>query len=500
MILFMASAFGNPAHQTILQPSDSTQIVQVSNTTPAHTVYGYLPYWTTSPATVSLSGLTHIAYFDAEITSNGSLSNTQRWANAAQDLVPRAHAAGVSVHLCVTAFSDSIINSVLSSSSRRATLISDIVTQVNTHQADGINIDIEGLDGSQRDNFNTFIIELSQEISDIVIATPAVDWNDAYDYTTLADYATLFIMAYDYHWSGGDPGPVDPLFGGGAWGQFSIEWSVNNYFDHNVSPDKLIVGLPLYGRSWSTVNDSVPGTSTGSSSAVVMHQAIDEAASSGYLYDVITESPYILYSNEQVWFPNVESVETRILWALDQDVQGIGFWALGYENGVNEFWPMVTGTVGTLDTDIPDEPDDTGSTDMNQAPIANAGLDQTVIVGSTITLDGRLSMDPDGDELAYSWSIIEATSQTFSDNLSSTPSIETSEVGTWTIQLIVSDGQSMSTDTAIITVEPSLTDSDEELDGTDEEAAKSGCNSASSSHSWWMLFAMTWIPFRRQIR
>ena len=61
----------------------------------------------------------------------------------------------------------------------------------------------------------------------------------------------------------------------------------------------------------------------------------------------------------------------------------------------------------TVDEDIVDpEPDDTGdptepssepssetsSETTNSAPIANAGLDQQVVIGSVINLDGRLSM------------------------------------------------------------------------------------------------------------
>ena len=40
----------------------------------------------------------------------------------------------------------------------------------------------------------------------------------------------------------------------------------------------------------------------------------------------------------------------------------------------------------------------------NQPPIANAGISQTVTEGTTVTLDGRMSYDPDGGTLvAYSW-------------------------------------------------------------------------------------------------
>ena len=40
----------------------------------------------------------------------------------------------------------------------------------------------------------------------------------------------------------------------------------------------------------------------------------------------------------------------------------------------------------------------------NQLPSADAGSDQTVSAGSTVTLDGTGSSDPDGDTITYSWS------------------------------------------------------------------------------------------------
>ena len=42
---------------------------------------------------------------------------------------------------------------------------------------------------------------------EVVVDMPAVDWSDAYDESTLATLSDgLFIMGYDYHYSGGDPG------------------------------------------------------------------------------------------------------------------------------------------------------------------------------------------------------------------------------------------------------------------------------------------------------
>jgi len=93
----------------------------------------------------------------------------------------------------------------------------------------------------------------------------------------------------------------------------------------------------------------------------------------------------------------------------------------------------------------------------NRAPVANAGFDLNGTETIPMTLDGRASFDPDGDDLTFSWSILSApagsTVSIVGENgatASLTPDVE----GVYVVELEVSDGEFVSTDTATLTVGP----------------------------------------------
>ena len=147
------ATFIEKAPKTNVQPFFTTSAPNV-------TVYGYHAYWTGDPNDVDLSPLSHIAVFNVSLQADGSIADTQRWTSVAEDLVNKAHAMGVKVHLCMTSFDDAINNSVLPSASKRARAISELAALIYQFNADGINVDIEGLDSEQRENLNLFIQEL----------------------------------------------------------------------------------------------------------------------------------------------------------------------------------------------------------------------------------------------------------------------------------------------------------------------------------------------------
>ena len=87
----------------------------------------------------------------------------------------------------------------------------------------------------------------------------------------------------------------------------------------------------------------------------------------------------------------------------------------------------------------------------NSDPIANAGANQSVVLGSTVTLDGTNSTDANRDQLSYRWVMMSkpTTSAALLANATSAkPTFLADVLGTYVITLIVNDGKVDSTTVA----------------------------------------------------
>jgi hypothetical protein len=88
---------------------------------------------------------------------------------------------------------------------------------------------------------------------------------------------------------------------------------------------------------------------------------------------------------------------------------------------------------------------------VNKAPLANAGSDQSVNEGVLVTLDGTASSDPDGSTISYLWTV--PAGITLSSNATSKPTFTAPEVATntnYTFTLVVNDGTLSSTADQIV--------------------------------------------------
>ncbi|MEK7153027.1 MAG: Ig-like domain-containing protein, partial [Patescibacteria group bacterium] len=96
-------------------------------------------------------------------------------------------------------------------------------------------------------------------------------------------------------------------------------------------------------------------------------------------------------------------------------------------------------------------------TPVNDAPVANAGTNQSVDSDSAVTLDGSGSSDADGDALTYQWVQTAGTPVTLVSVTSVKPTFTAPTVSTvtaLTFQLTVSDGSLSSNYLVTITVNP----------------------------------------------
>lgn len=88
---------------------------------------------------------------------------------------------------------------------------------------------------------------------------------------------------------------------------------------------------------------------------------------------------------------------------------------------------------------------------MNGVPSANAGADLDVQVNTPVTLDGRGSMDPDGDDLAFLWQQIGGPSVAMAGATTATAAFTPSLSGSYVFTLTVDDGKG-ETNTASVVV------------------------------------------------
>ena len=90
----------------------------------------------------------------------------------------------------------------------------------------------------------------------------------------------------------------------------------------------------------------------------------------------------------------------------------------------------------------------------NQAPVADAGSDQSVVQSAPVSLDGTASADPDHQPtaLAYTWRQTSGPAVIVTGRDTSTPTFTPAKTGTYTFELTVSDGAATAKDTVTITV------------------------------------------------
>jgi len=259
--------------------------------------------------------ITDVVHFSADINSYGTLGAAPNRRNIST-FTGRVHLAVTSSSTAATYFA------LLPGSHQRETLIADLLRAAQNY--DGINIDIENIPARSGDAFLSFLSELrdglivnGKMLTVALYARTRTIANDVYDYQRIKPLVDrIFVMAYDEHWSGSAPGPIS-----------TIRWcrSVADYSMRVVGAEKLIMGMPFYGRAWESENHA----------RAMVYSTIERLIQSQNA--VVTRengTPTFNYQadvNVKVYYEDEYSIYSRMEMYKSMDVTNIGFWRVGQE-------------------------------------------------------------------------------------------------------------------------------------------------------------------------
>jgi len=266
------------------------------------------------------SPLTDVCYFAADVNCYGELISIPDRSKIHVD-------DGVRVHFVAICDSRSLTHFVISPEFPvRNRIIGDIIAAAE--EFDGIQLDFELVPLRDSALYLDFISEVKARAGEkmISVCVPARLKRlseDVYPYSEIAAACDrVIVMAYDEHWSGSKPGPVA-----------STEWcgKVADYAVSSIPPEKLVMGIPFYGRTWADTQTAGAWYFSGANRIMTENGVVKVE----YEDDV----PRFSYRTEvgvTGYFNDAYSVLALCRLYESRGVRNVGFWRIGHEDP--EFW------------------------------------------------------------------------------------------------------------------------------------------------------------------
>ncbi len=147
---------------------------------------------------------------------------------------------------------------------------------------------------------------------------------------------TVNLMSYDYYVPSWDKttghhaplltNPADPK-------KISADRTVHEYESAGVPPEKLVLGVPFYGKSWTQVPDQNHGLYQPGKEApntYLPYSALTNLQNSGYTryWDSNASAPYLYNRDTQTFisYDDPESLKKKCEYVINQKLAGVMFW------------------------------------------------------------------------------------------------------------------------------------------------------------------------------
>lgn len=311
------------------------------NTEERKLVVGYYPFYNKifySHTDIKYKNLTHICHAFIKPDSSGNLIVDDNFIYP--ELIDEAHKSKVKVLVSVGGWGgDGGFNNVASDDVARNNFIKNLTDFCLKHNYDGADIDWEYPRKDDRENFVSLIKDLRNAFNEAGIkflsaALPSRDFRNGYAVEELNNYLDWFgIMTYDFHgsWSN-HSGHNSPLSSSPLDTCGSINQSVKYYLSKGMQKEKMLIGIPFYGREFNSPalylkNDG------GSSSLFPNSNSKLIAESWKYEWDAVCSVPVIYNDTHSkiISFEDVNSIQAKSRYLLNNNLGGIIIWALGQD-------------------------------------------------------------------------------------------------------------------------------------------------------------------------
>ncbi len=318
-------------------------------------VLGWIPYWDQENAMKSVKEnpelFDYLSVFWYRVDAKGNLT-TYEVVEEDRSIIRYAHNNGIKVLALIANLPDyteeenewdtNRIQLVTETKEARKEHIDDILSLFDSHDFDGINIDYESLQASQKESFSLFIEELADalhakgKILGVAIHPKTEEGNpeesngsQAQDLVRIAKVADqLHFMTYGEHYPGGNPGPIASP----QWISKVLGYAVKEL---KLPREKLFVGIGLYGIDWHHQEDGNFTTGDGE----LTLGAIETLNLATIQRDTVSQSPWVMESNIELWFEDTQSIAAKIKAAKNLGVNNIAFWRLGGE--ASDTWSVL---------------------------------------------------------------------------------------------------------------------------------------------------------------
>lgn len=223
---------------------------------------------------------------------------------------------------------------ILESADAQAALVQSVTETMRRRRYFGLDIDFEYIPPALREQYAAFVTRMREALNPlgrpvIVALAPKTDAQqrgllyEAHDYRLLGAAANaVFLMTYEWGYTYGPPMAVAPL---------PQVRAVLDYAVREVAPEKIFLGIPLYGYDWTL--PFVRGESRAESISPVEAVARAVRHDIAIEYDEEAQAPHFYYTDgtgraHAVWFEDARSIRAKLLLADEYGLQGIGCWNL----------------------------------------------------------------------------------------------------------------------------------------------------------------------------